>query len=33
MAFRLVVDLLPSADGSAVRTSLVVGGGYGLGVA
>jgi len=25
MAVRLVVDLLPSADGSAVRTSLVAG--------
>jgi len=30
MAVRLAVDLRPSADGSAVRTSLVAGGGYSL---
>ena len=31
MAVRLAADLRPSADGSAVRTSLVAGGGYSLG--
>ena len=30
-AVRLVADLRPSADGSAVRTSLLAGGGYSLG--
>ena len=31
MAVRLAADLRPSADGSAVHTYLVVGGGYSLG--
>ena len=31
MVVRLAADLRPSADGSAVRTSLVAGGGYSLG--
>ena len=31
MAVRLAADLRPSADGSAVRTSLVAGSGYSLG--
>jgi len=31
MAVRLMADLHPSAAGSAVRTSLVAGGGYSLG--
>jgi len=31
MAVRLAADLRLSADGSAVRTSLVAGGGYSLG--
>ena len=32
MAARLASDLRPSADGSAVRKSLVSGGGYSLGL-